>query len=168
MSNWFYYDSMGNKQGPINDQQLRLLISEQKIIPETRLETENGHQGLAKQIPGLFPVASPFTRTQQASPFSVPNPNVPNSEYEETNTNHKSRISAGLFALLAGGVGAHKFYLGSWGWGIIYILVVILTSGAGLVLTELISFVEGIIYLCKDDNSFNAKYSKETQSAFRW
>ena len=56
MPNYFFTDSNGQKQGPVNDQQLQALAAQKKITPQTPLTTESGHQGLAGQIPGLnFP-----------------------------------------------------------------------------------------------------------------
>jgi len=55
MPNYFYTDAIGRKQGPVNDQQLKVLVSEGVIKPATPLETEGGHKGLAGQIPDLFP-----------------------------------------------------------------------------------------------------------------
>ncbi len=34
----------------------------------------------------------------------------------------KSGVTAVLFALFLGGIGAHKFYMGQTGWGIVYLL----------------------------------------------
>ena len=59
MPNYFYTDASGQRQGPINDQHLRVLAAQRKILPTTPLETEGGHRGLAGQIPGLFPVPQP-------------------------------------------------------------------------------------------------------------
>ena len=33
-------------------------------------------------------------------------------------TSEKSKVTAGVLALLLGGFGIHKFYLGAWGWGV--------------------------------------------------
>ncbi|GHT13656.1 hypothetical protein FACS1894170_09880 [Planctomycetales bacterium] len=68
MPNYFYTDKNGTKRGPISDQQLRVFISQKIITPETPLETESGHKGLAGQIPGLnFPSSSPSSQTAQAA-----------------------------------------------------------------------------------------------------
>lgn len=65
----------------------------------------------------------------------------------------KSRISAALFALLLGGFGVHKFYLGKIGTGLIYLLF----SWTGI--PAIIGIIEGILYIgTKDDEEFNAKY----------
>ena len=69
MAIWFYYDEKSVRRS-INDQQLKSLVGAGVITPKTPLETEDGHKGLAGQIPGLFaPVApttpSPFVQTVQ-------------------------------------------------------------------------------------------------------
>jgi TM2 domain-containing membrane protein YozV len=63
----------------------------------------------------------------------------------------KSRIVAGLLALLVGVVGIHKFYLGKIGLGIVYILF------CWTFIPAIIAFVEGIIYLVQDDKTFSLK-----------
>ena len=35
---------------------------------------------------------------------------------------NKSKAAATLWGAFLGGLGAHKFYMGSWGWGIVYLL----------------------------------------------
>ena len=55
--NWFYYDQQGQKIGPITDSELRELIDQGLILPDTKLETDSGHTGKARQVPGLFAAA---------------------------------------------------------------------------------------------------------------
>ncbi|MDR0521790.1 MAG: CD225/dispanin family protein, partial [Planctomycetaceae bacterium] len=55
MANWFYYDSFDFKQGPITQEDLQSLVAQGIITPQTKMETEDGKQGLAGQIKGLFP-----------------------------------------------------------------------------------------------------------------
>jgi TM2 domain-containing membrane protein YozV/ribosomal protein L40E len=64
----------------------------------------------------------------------------------------KNRIAAALFALLLGGVGIHKFYLGRVGQGILYLIF------CWTFIPALIGFIEGIIYLTMGDQAFEAKY----------
>jgi TM2 domain len=64
----------------------------------------------------------------------------------------KSKIAAFLLAWFLGGFGAHKFYLGRTGWGILY-LVFFWT-----LIPSIAAFVEGIIYLTMSDEAFAAKY----------
>ena len=247
MTNYFYTDANGQKQGPVDEQRLRELAAQGIIGPHTSMETDGGHKGSAGQIPGLFPfpAAAP---SPPPRPVPVPPPvskqlfctncGKPVSEQavaclscgakptghrkfcrycaaalnaeqiicvqcgakiatgafstlrsigESTVTGTKSKVAAGLLGILLGGLGAHKFYLGSWGWGLLFLIniFVIVPLTALLSLTVIlaplfmlsataafaqgiIGFIEGIIYLCMSDEAFAAKYSTETQSAFRW
>lgn len=70
----------------------------------------------------------------------------------ETKTN-RSRIMAAFLAIILGGAGIHKFYLGKAGWGIIYLLF------SWTFIPIILGFFEGIIYLTMSDDSFEAKYS---------
>ena len=60
----------------------------------------------------------------------------------------KDRIAAAIFALVLGGLGIHKFYLGNIGMGILYLVF----SWTGI--PSIIGFIEGIIYLTKSDEDF--------------
>ena len=64
----------------------------------------------------------------------------------------KSKIAAGLLAIFLGGFGIHKFYLGKTGMGILY-LVFFWTY-----IPAIIAFVEGLIYLCSNDENFQLKH----------
>lgn len=63
----------------------------------------------------------------------------------------KSKLTAGVLALLLGGAGVHKFYTGAWGWGIVY-LVLCWTYIPGV-----IALVEGIRYLTRSEADFQHK-----------
>ena len=68
--NYFYTDANGQKT-PVTEQQLQALINRGIITPETPLETDTGHTGLAGQIPGLnFNTAAPppLGQPTQATP----------------------------------------------------------------------------------------------------
>ena len=64
----------------------------------------------------------------------------------------KSKIAAGIFGILLGGLGVHKFYMGRIGLGILYLLFCC-TGIPGI-----IGLIEGIIYLCTDDKTFEQKH----------
>lgn len=77
----------------------------------------------------------------------------------DTNTSHspktiKSRVTAGVLAILLGGIGVHKFYIGKTGMGILYLIFF------WTYIPAIIGFIEGIIYLTstKTDEEFTAKY----------
>lgn len=64
----------------------------------------------------------------------------------------KNRVLAIVLALLLGGIGAHKFYLGRIGWGILYLLF------CWTFIPQLIAFIEAIIYITMSDQAFAQKY----------
>ncbi len=68
------------------------------------------------------------------------------------------KIVAGILAILLGGLGIHKFYLGYTTAGIIMLLVTVLTCGFGGAIVGVIGLIEGIIYLTKTDEEFVATY----------
>ena len=73
----------------------------------------------------------------------------------------KSKIAAGLLAILLGSLGVHKFYLGYTSTGVIMLLVSIfgaIAFGLGPIVMGVISLVEGIIYLTKSDADFYETY----------
>ncbi|MDE6275148.1 MAG: TM2 domain-containing protein [Clostridia bacterium] len=67
----------------------------------------------------------------------------------------KSKVVAGILAILLGGIGVHKFYLGKIGMGILYL--VFCWTG----IPSIIGLIEGIMYLVADDDTFQAKYCKK-------
>ena len=64
----------------------------------------------------------------------------------------KSKIVAGVLALLLGGIGVHKFYMGKTGMGILYLIF------CWTYIPGIIAFVEGIMYLCSNDENFQLKH----------
>lgn len=64
----------------------------------------------------------------------------------------KDRVTAGILAILLGGIGIHKFYLGKIGQGILYLIFF------WTVIPAIIGLIEGIIYLTKTDEEFQALY----------
>ena len=72
------------------------------------------------------------------------------------------RIAAGILALMLGGFGVHKFYLGYTKAGILQIVISIFTCGAGGV----IAVAEGIVYLTKSDQEFVHTYQTNKKAWF--
>lgn len=68
------------------------------------------------------------------------------------------RIICGVFGILLGALGIHKFILGYTGAGLIMLLVTVLTCGFAGVVMGVIGLIEGIIYLTKSDAEFHAMY----------
>ena len=86
--------------------------------------------------------------------------NASNNNPSEVSRSRKSKIVAGLLAICLGALGIHKFYLGYKNEGIAMLLGSLLGSLQiiGPFVMNLISFIEGIIYLTKTDSDFEAQY----------
>lgn len=67
----------------------------------------------------------------------------------------RDKTTAGILALLAGGLGVHKFYLGKPGMGIVYFLF------CWTLIPGFVAFIEGIQYLTMNDQLFNERYNQE-------
>jgi TM2 domain-containing membrane protein YozV len=65
----------------------------------------------------------------------------------------KNRTTAGIFALILGGLGVHKFYLGKTGQGIIYLLF------CWTFIPAIIALIEGIKFLTMSDEQFAVQYN---------
>ncbi|MFP4162631.1 MAG: TM2 domain-containing protein [Chitinispirillaceae bacterium] len=85
----------------------------------------------------------------------------------------RDKVVAGVLAIVLGGFGAHKFYLGFVGPALVYLLV----NTIGLLVTWIFGFlpnyvlwvialVEGIIYLTKSDEEFEQTYVVEKKQWF--
>ena len=64
----------------------------------------------------------------------------------------KNKTVAGILAILLGDLGIHKFYLGKIGQGILYLLF------CWTCIPAIIGLIEGILYLCTDEDTFQVKY----------
>lgn len=67
----------------------------------------------------------------------------------------KSKGTAAIFALLLGGLGAHKFYLGKIVWGIVYLVF------SFTFIPLVISIFEGIGFIAMSGDKFDSKYNQE-------
>ena len=63
----------------------------------------------------------------------------------------KNKVTAGILAILLGGLGIHKFYLGKTGAGILSIIF------CWTYIPSIIGIVEGITYLTQNDHNFQVK-----------
>jgi TM2 domain-containing membrane protein YozV len=75
---------------------------------------------------------------------------------------NKDKTIAGIFGILLGWLGIHKFYLGYQKEGIIMLLVGLaggmITCGIATGVISIIGIIEGIIYLTKTDEEFAQLY----------
>lgn len=66
----------------------------------------------------------------------------------------KSKLASALLAIFLGDFGAHKFYLGRPGMGILYLLF--FWTG----IPAVIGIIEGIMYLLQSEESFQENHGK--------
>ena len=70
----------------------------------------------------------------------------------------KEKLPAALLGIFLGAVGGHKFYLGYTQEAIITLAISLLTCGIGASVMQIIGIIEGIIYLTRTDEEFQAIY----------
>lgn len=75
-----------------------------------------------------------------------------------SNEANSKKILAGVLAIILGALGIHKFVLGYTTEGVIMLLVSILSCGFLAPVMSIIGIIEGIIYLTKTDEQFEAIY----------
>jgi len=82
-------------------------------------------------------------------------PTCPHCGAKQITRTHKekSKTVAGVLAILLGGIGVHRFYLGQW-WGIFYLLL------CWTFVPAIVSFIEGIVFLLTSDESWDEKYNQ--------
>lgn len=74
----------------------------------------------------------------------------------------KSRTTAALLALLLGGLGVHRFYLGTWGLGLVYLILTLVLPGAGY----LPALVEAIRFFAMSPERFDDQYNLRSLKPF--
>lgn len=99
---------------------------------------------------------------QPASAIVAPGgPSAPQLGDGTTPHRGKSKTTAALLALLLGALGAHRFYLGSWGIGLLY-LALLLIPGVGLIP----ALVEAIRFFAMSPTQFDDRYNLRAGGAF--
>ncbi|MDR1382846.1 MAG: TM2 domain-containing protein [Planctomycetaceae bacterium] len=122
-----------------------------------------------------------------------PNTGLPLRKIPAVNSQQKNKIAAGFLAFFLGRLGVHKFYHGSWGWGIVYLaanaLAFLMT---GTLIEEatrtgqdpgemavgcfvifhlpfaIILLVESIYYWCMSQEKYDEKYNNTPSHPFKW
>lgn len=142
----------GQQVGPLQREQL----SDYNLTPQSMVWTEGMPQwmpaGNVQALSDLFsaPRYAPGSEANFNTPYGQPPVNSYSSSYKAP----KSKVAAGVLAIILGALGVQYFYLGKIGGGFLTILLTVVTCGAW----EVITFIQGILMLCMSDQEFNYKY----------
>ncbi len=142
----------GLQYGPVNAEQLRGWIAENRANAQTLVQVEGS--------PDWKPLGSlsEFASYLKPPPVSSSTPPAITPLAPSYNPRASNKLPAGLCGILLGSLGIHKFILGYTGAGLIMLLVTLLTCGVGGCVMHVIGIIEGIIYLCKTDDEFVRLY----------
>jgi len=172
MSEREYFYAIGSEQrGPIIQSQLIAMnLPPATLVWREGLEnwqTLDSLPELVAQAPNANPPRSSFPPSPSPYPQAQAAPYPPPIGYSTLPPRDGSkRILAGVFGILLGAFGIHKFIIGYTGAGLIMCLVTIFTCGyAGLIFGP-IGLAEGIIYLCTSDEDFYQRYVVGKRSWF--
>lgn len=78
----------------------------------------------------------------------------------------EKKIMAGVFGILLGSLGIHKFILGYNREGVIMLAITLVTFGFAAFVVGVVGLVEGIIYLTKSDEDFVKTYVQGRRTWF--
>ena len=95
-------------------------------------------------------------------------------DYRPPGAGEKNKMVAGLLAIFLGWLGAHKFYLGYTGPGVLLLVLVPVNFVLAFVVVGLftgvavgvLTLVEGLIYLTQTDELFDKTYVQNTKHWF--
>jgi TM2 domain-containing membrane protein YozV len=144
----------GRHYGPVDADQIKRWFAENRVNGQTRAQPEGATDW---QPLSAFPeFGGDFAAIQPPPTLAPPPLSAPYGQYLANRASNK--IAAGVCGILLGSLGIHKFILGYTGPGLILLLATVLTCGIAGVVTGLIGFIEGIIYLTKPDDEFVRTY----------
>ena len=144
----------GQQYGPIPADQIRRWAAENRVNAQTLGQSE-GTQDWKPLV----------TFAEFAGDFKAP-PAMSSAPPVGAHPRAGSKIAAGIFGILLGSLGIHKFILGYTGAGLIMLLVTLLTCFVAWPITHLIGLIEGIIYLTKSDADFVKTYVENRREWF--
>lgn len=142
----------GQQYGPVGVDQIRQWIAEKRANAHTLAQSDGSSDWRPllsfSEFASSFQGAPPLTSTPGSNPRA------------------STKIPAGIFGILLGGLGIHKFILGYTGAGLTMLLISVLSCGFLYPIMHLIGLIEGIIYLCKSDDHFVQIYVDGRQPWF--
>lgn len=147
MSKWYIMYN-GQPVGPMTVDQL----FSYGLNPNSQVWTEGMTQWAAVYtIPDLMSRLNGQAANNGYSPY----PGCPPANfYQEYGTSGKSKTTAGILALLIGGLGIQYFYVGKTTAGILTIFINLVTCG----IWGIVMFIQGILMLTMSQQEFERKY----------
>ena len=136
----------GQQYGPVTAEQLRRWIAENRVNAQTLAQADGTPDWKPLIAFAEFGADLKSPPRFAAPPASLADPRA------------STKIPAGVFAILLGSLGIHKFILGYTGAGLIMLLVSLLSCFILAPIMHLIGVIEGIIYLTKSDPDFVRTY----------
>ncbi len=175
MARWFVVrTSIGDRTvlGPYEEQDVTNMIVAGQLAWEDQV-SRGGNDSWRPivHVPEFSQAQSIPTATPQLPGYG---PGQPGSYGPIAMAGQRTNVTAGILALLLGGCGAHKFYNGSWGWGIIYVcvgpLLALLSFGLLFfiyLIPGTVALIEGIMYLT-DPAKYDANYNRTPPDPWKW
>lgn len=140
----------GQQYGPVNLEQLRQWMAENRLRPESLVQAESSTEW--KSLSSFPELAAELRATPPGLTPPIATPPI------ASNPRASNKIPAGVCGILLGAFGVHKFILGYTGAGFIMLLVSLLSCGTVYPVMHIIGLVEGVIYLTKTDDEFVRLY----------
>jgi TM2 domain-containing membrane protein YozV len=160
-----YYLATDNQQrGPFFREQL----IGNGLRPDTLVWTEGMAQwqraDALPDLAGLFskPMAPPPSPYGALPDYATPGMH----DVSAVASVNSTRLAAGVFGILLGGLGVHKFILGYTGTGLTMLLISVCSFFVLTPVMHLIGLIEGIIYLTKSDAEFYQTYVAHKKAWF--
>jgi hypothetical protein len=127
----------GQQYGPVDAEQIRRWISENRVRNETLIQAEGSQEWKPLRS---YPEFSNASVGNVPPPFSETPPPM-SALKTDLSSRASTKVAAGVCGILLGSLGIHKFILGYTG-----------------PVTGIIGLIEGIIYLTKSDEEFVRTY----------
>ena len=173
MSQW--HCRVGDAEyGPITEEKLLVWISERRVRHDTPVWKEGMAEwkdaGTIDSFSEAFRTVPPPIQSQpKIAPLNVPAKHIQSDNFsEEEKVLASKKICAGILAILLGGWGVHKFYLGYPTAGVVMLLIWF--SGWILIIPFfviwIIAIIEGVRYLTISEEEFVKEHIDHNKSWF--
>ncbi len=156
---WYLSYPGGEASGPFSKSQIAEFVATGTITADAMIWRDGTDW---QPIRTLFPaaIAASPAANAHASGMQV----QPQYAQARSGGRNPNKTVAGIFGLLLGGLGIHKFILGYTGTGVLMLLVTL--TGVGAIVMSVIGFIEGIIYLSMSEDDFYRAHVNHGRSWF--